>query len=103
MSKVSFNFSQKEIYEMNFERVNRCFFNNKSVDFEKILELSLNMYSSFDINFEELEKVPLMWKDKLLKYQYISLMSDKKINLLIDGLKLRITKLKNKLAYHLQG
>lgn len=96
-------FSQKEIYEMNFERVNGCFFNNKSVDFEKILELSLNMYSSFDINFEELEKVPLMWKDELLKYQYISLMSDEKINLLIDGLKLRITKLKNKLAYYLQG
>ena len=44
------------------------------------------MYSSFDINFEELEKVPLMWKDELLKYQYISLMSDEKINLLIDGL-----------------
>lgn len=103
MSKVSFNFSQKEIYEMNFERVDGCFFNNKSVDFEKILELSLNMYSSFDINFEELEKVPLMWKDELLKYQYISLMSDEKINLLIDGLKLKITKLKNKLAYHLQG
>lgn len=90
-------FSQKEIYEMNFERVEGCLFNNKNVDFERILDLSLGLYSSLNIHFEELEKIPLMWKNELFKYQYISLMSDGKINLLIEGLKIRISKLKNKL------
>lgn len=92
-------FSQKEIYEMNFERVEGCHFNNKNVDFEKILELSLGIDSSLNISFEELERIPSMWKNELLKYQYISLMSDEKIDMLVEGLKLRIAMLKNKLLF----
>lgn len=86
--------SQKEIYEMNFESVNGCFFSNKNMDFEKILKYAFYLYPKIKINFEALEQIPLKWKNELLKYQYITLISDEKIDILISGLKLRILKLK---------
>lgn len=90
-------FSQKDVYEMNFERATGCFFNKKDLDFEEILKYALHLFPSIEIDFETLENIPDKWKTELLKYQYISLISDEKINVLIEGLKLRIFKLKEKL------
>ncbi|MDE6952655.1 MAG: hypothetical protein K2P09_02465, partial [Erysipelotrichales bacterium] len=90
-------FSQKNVYEMNFERAEGCFFNKKDLDFEEILKYALHLFPSIEIDFETLENIPNKWKTELLKYQYVSLISDEKINVLIEGLKLRIFKLKEKL------
>lgn len=87
-------FSQKEVYEMNFVRANGCFFNNKSLDFEEILKCALDLFPSIEIDFKKLESIPLKWKTVLLKYQHISLISDETIDTLIEGLQLRIAKLK---------
>lgn len=90
-------FSQKDVYEMNFERATGCFFNKKDLDFDEILKYALHLFPSIEIDFETLENIPDKWKTELLKYQYVSLISDEKINVLIEGLKLRIFKLKEKL------
>lgn len=90
-------FSQKEIYEMNFEKVDGCCFNDKNVDFEKILELALKMYPLLDIDFEKLLTIPFLWEKELFKYQYVSNVNDEKIKTLVDGLNLRIFKLKKML------
>ncbi|WP_279155150.1 type III toxin-antitoxin system ToxN/AbiQ family toxin [Thomasclavelia cocleata] len=90
-------FSQKEVYEMNFVKAEGCFFNNKNLDFEEILKHAQTLFPSIQLNFESLESIPYKWKNELKKYQYVSLISDEKIDVLIEGLKLRIAKLKENL------
>lgn len=90
-------YSQKEIYEMNFENTTGCFFNDKNMDFEKILDIVCNQECLDDIDFVTLEKVPNLWKEELLKYQKVTMFTDEKINVLINGLKVRINKLKNRI------
>ena len=94
-------FSQKEVYEMNFVKSKGCFFNNKNMDFEEILKYALILFPSIQLDFESLENIPAKWKKELKKYQYVSLISDEKIDILIDGLKLRIAKLKENLLNRL--
>jgi len=87
-------YSQKAIYEMNFENAVGCFFNHKDMDFEKILDIVFNK-CTIQINFDQLEKVPEKWKRELLFYQHICKMSDNRIDEMIHGLNRRIIKLKD--------
>lgn len=89
--------SQKDVYEMNFENAFGCFFNHKNIDFEGILDYALKLCPKIEVDFIKLQRTPFEWKKELLKYQYVSLIDDEKIDILIEGLKLRISKLKNKL------
>ena len=89
-------YSQKEIYEMNFENTTGCFFNDKNMDFDKILDNVCNQECMNDIDFIALEKVPDLWEKELLKYQKITMFTDEKINVLINGLKIRINKLEKR-------
>lgn len=86
---------------MNFVKSEGCFFNNKNMDFEEILKYALILFPSIQLDFESLENIPAKWEKELTKYQYVSLISDEKIDILIDGLKLRITKLKENLLNRL--
>lgn len=87
-------FSQFDIYQVNFKNAHGSFFTKKDVDFEKILKIVLDE-CSLDIDFNQLKKVPNQWKDILLSYQYISLISEAQINELIKGLNQRIELLEN--------
>ena len=89
-------YSQKEIYEMNFENTTGCFFNDKNMDFDKILDNVCDQECMNDIDFIALEKVPDLWEKELLKYQKITMFTDEKINVLINGLKIRINKLEKR-------
>lgn len=85
-------FSQKEIYEMNFNHMSGCFFNEKDIDFDTIFDLAIkHIYPS--INFEELIQVADKWKRCLLNYQYLSGFSDEKIEILYQGFLTRIEKM----------
>ena len=89
-------YSQKEIYEMNFENTTGCFFNDKNMDFDKILDNVCNQECMNDIDFIALEKVPDLWEKEILKYQKITMFTDEKISVLINGLKIRINKLEKR-------
>lgn len=89
-------YSQKELYEMNFENTTGCFFNDKNMDFDKILDIVCSQECMYDIDFIALEKVPDLWEKELLKYQKVTMFTDEKISVLINGLKIRINKLKKK-------
>ena len=88
--------SQKEVYEMNFENATGCFFNDKNIDFEKILDFACDEKLIGNLDFIALEKVPDLWEKELLKYQEITMIPDEKIQILINGLQTRIHKLKAK-------
>lgn len=101
--KIALNFdsgqamySQKEVYEMNFENATGCFFNDKNIDFEKILDFACDEKLIGNLDFIALEKVPDLWEKELLKYQEITMIPDEKIQILINGLQTRIHKLKAK-------
>lgn len=89
-------YSQKEVYEMNFENATGCFFNDKNIDFEKILDFACDEKLIGNLDFIALEKVPDLWEKELLKYQEITMIPDEKIQILINGLQTRIHKLKAK-------
>ena len=89
-------YSQKEVYEMNFENATGCFFNDKNIDFEKILDFACDEKLIGNLDFIALEKVPDLWEKELLKYQEITMIPDEKIQILINGLQTRSHKLKAK-------
>jgi len=89
-------FSQCDIYKVNFRNARGSFFTKKEVEFEKILKIVLNG-CSINIDFEQLTEIPDQWKEILLTYQYVSLISDDHVNELVKGLHQRIKLLKSNL------
>ena len=88
--------SQKEIYEMNFDKAYGCFFNKKEIEFDDLFDI-LKDEINFRIDFNAIIDVVNEWENLLIKYQPYSLIDSKKIEILIKGLKKRIEKLKYKL------
>lgn len=87
-------FSQKKVYEMNFNKVEGSFFNEKDVDFETILQkVSENI--NFKIDFDRLNDISNKWKELLISYQKISDISIERIDVIVNGLRERIKKLKH--------
>lgn len=87
-------FSQKKVYEMNFNKVVGSFFNEKDVDFETIIrKVSENI--NFKIDFDGLNDISNKWKELLISYQKISDISTERIDVIVNGLRERIKKLKH--------
>lgn len=86
-------FSQKEIYEMDFNHISGCFFNKKDIDFDNIYDLAMK-HIHIVIDFKALIQVAEKWKQCLLNYQYLSGFSDERIEILYQGFLTRIKKLK---------
>lgn len=89
-------FSQNKVYEMNFSNVTGSFFSEKNVDFETILERVIK-YVDFPVNFSALYALAENWKDTLISYQHLSGISFERIEVIVEGFKERISKLKHKL------
>lgn len=85
-------FSQKKVYEMNFNNVTGSFFNEKDVDFDVVFDRVIK-WIDFYIDFNALFNVANKWKELLMIYQYESNISIEKIDLISDGLIYRIDKL----------
>lgn len=89
-------FSQSDIYEVNFRNAQGSFFTKKELDFEKILEIVLSEHS-LNVDFKQLKEIPNQWRDILLTYQYVSLISEDHVNELVKGLHQRIKLLESRL------
>lgn len=87
--------SQKKEYEMNFYDVKGCFFNDKELDFEQIIQKVMENID-FEINFTELLSVVDSWKKLLYSYRHVSDISEERIEIITKGLEIRIKKLKAK-------
>ena len=89
-------YSQSPIYEMNFENGYGCFFNNKKLSFQEILEI-MKPYIHYSIDYDKLYKVADEWKQLLEKHKHKMSITDEKIDCLYEGLKLRIQLLEKEL------
>lgn len=87
-------YSQKEVYEMNFNTASGSFFNQREMDFEKILKLVLSNVS-ITIDFQKLIEAADTWKSILVENQIQSSLSDERIEICYKGLLVRIDKLKS--------
>lgn len=88
-------YSQREYYEMNFHQASGCFFQKKMVDFEKILDMML-YYCDIHIDFNKLEEIPNQYEILLIKYQSYTMIDNNVISVLVEGLRCRICKLKQR-------
>lgn len=88
--------SQKEVFEMNFHYVTGSFFYEKNVDFDVILKKALQNIT-IQLDYDQFIQVADDWRDLLIGYQYVSGISTERIDVIVNGLKYRICKLKNKL------
>lgn len=83
--------SQTDIYDINFSKGYGKLFSNTQCDFEKLIDL----ISDFSrIKIDNLYEIQDQWENLLIKWQPITNMSDEKINLLKNGFKIRVNKLK---------
>lgn len=89
-------FSQKKVYEMNFNNVTGSFFNEKDVDFETILQKILGNIT-LKIDFDGLYNISNKWRELLISYQRVSDMSTERIDIIFNGVRERIKKLKHKI------
>lgn len=87
-------FSQKKVYEMNFNNVAGSFFNEKDVDFETILENVVGNIN-FKIKFDDLFVITDTWKELLISYQNVSQISTERIEKTVEGINVRINKLRS--------
>lgn len=89
-------FSQKKVYEMNFNYIYGSFFNDKNMNFETILDI-IKENINFKIDFHKLFKVADQWNELLYSYQSISKISSERIDTTVEGLKQRLTQLQQRL------
>lgn len=89
-------YSQCPIYEMNFEDGYGCFFNQKKLSFQKMLEM-VKPYINYSIHYCELYEIAEKWKQLLVKHKDKVNITDEKIECLYEGLKLRINLLEKEL------
>lgn len=85
-------YSQDEIYEYNFSLAYGTFFNNKHLEFDKILEI-VGLKEELELDFNSLYSIACEWKRELYEYQHITDMLDEKIETLYLGFIERISKL----------
>lgn len=86
-------YSQDEIYEYNFSEAYGTFFNNKHLEFDRILEI-VGLNEGLQPNFDSLYRIAVEWKKQLYEYQHMTDMLDEKIEALYLGFIERINKLK---------
>ena len=88
--------SQKKVYEMNFNNVAGSFFNEKDLDFDIIFQ-NISNNINFKIDFEGLNDVSNKWKELLMSNQRVSDISTERIDVIFNGVRERIKKLKEKI------
>lgn len=92
-------YSQDEIYEYNFSVAYGTFFNNKHLEFDRILEI-VGLNEGMKPDFDSLYSIADEWKRQLYEYQHITDMLDEKIEVLHLGFIERINKLKTIFSNH---